>query len=727
MKAPLRFAVVALLLPLATTAQNTFKATITDKSTHAPLPGVIAADKFGHGAASDDSGRVVITGLPNGANTIFFNFVGYTADSLILRLPDERIHTIVLSASGSALEEVTVVASTRTNERIENSPTKVEVLGPEEMKEENTIRPANIASILGDVSGVQIQQSSATSANANVRIQGLNGQYTQILRDGMPLYDGFSGGFGILQIPPLDLRQIELIKGSASTLYGGGAIAGLVNLISRRPTADQEGTFTINATTLKEQDVNAFLAKRYGKVGYTLFTGYLHQSAVDVNGEGFSDVPDLSNVTVHPRLFFYPSDKSTLILGYNGNFERRVGGDMQVLDGRANSVHQYYEKDITQRNTGEMIFEQSLAGLSKLTVKGSYSSFNRNVETVGENVLANQVNYYGEASIFIPQGRNSFVGGVNTTGDDFKLLPGSDSIPITSLSHNVLGAFAQYTLHIKEKTTLEAGLRGDHTANYGNYLLPRLALFVRFSEVWALRAGTGWGYKTPNPLSVQVIDYPLDSIQRLVPGTVAERSQGYNLEGNFKKEFGEGVDLFINHAFFLTDIQNPVIPKQVTEGRVFFHNAGGSVRTMGFDTYVKMDVHSYELYLGYTFTDAVRKYLPGDPFIQLTPRNRFAFVLVKEWKEMWRVGLEGSYTGSQYRDYDTKTPAYFFMALMLQRKFGEKLSVVLNCENLLDYRQTRYEQIYTGSITNPYFKPLWAPIDGRVVNLSVRYTPFKKK
>src|SRR5690606_37458261 len=120
--------------------------------------------------------------------------------------------------------EVIVVSSTRNNQRIENSPLKVEVLGHEEMDEESAIKPAGIASILGDVSGVQIQQSSAINGNANIRIQGLDGRYTQILKDGMPLYDGFSGGFGILSIPPLDLKQVELIKGFASTLYGGGAI-----------------------------------------------------------------------------------------------------------------------------------------------------------------------------------------------------------------------------------------------------------------------------------------------------------------------------------------------------------------------------------------------------------------------------------------------------------------------------------------------------------------------
>ena len=111
----------------------------------------------------------------------------------------------------------------------------------------------------------------------------------------------------------------------------------------------------------------------------------------------------------------------------------------------------------------------------------------------------------------------------------------------------------------------------------------------------------------------------------------------------------------------------------------------------------------------------------------LTPKNRFAFVVVHELGEQWRFGLEGSYTGTQFRDADTKTPGYMFIAGLVERKFGDALSIVLNCENLLDYRQSRHEALYSGSITNPLFKPLWAPIDGRVVNLSVRWKWAKAK
>ena len=717
-----------LLVIFATTAQAqyNFRAIVKDKATNIAMPGVTVHDKHGHGSATDDSGRVTITNININPDTFYFTFLGYRPDTLIADLHEDMRHEILLSENGKELEEVVFVSTTRTNERIENAPLKVEVLGKEDLEEENTIRPANIASILGDVSGVQIQQSSATSGNMNVRIQGLNGQYTQILRDGMPLYDGFSGGFGILQIPPLDLRQVELVKGSSSTLYGGGAIAGLINLISKMPSYDQEAVFTINATTLQEQDVNTYVAKRNKTFGYTLFAGYDHQNAVDVNGDGLSDVPQLSTFTIHPRLFYYPDEKTTLTVGYNGTFEQRYGGDMQVIDGLPDSTHQYFEKDRTQRNTGEIIFERALPGLVKLTIKGSASSFDRDIATNMDDIKGNQVNYYSEASVFIPQKENSIVAGLNATGDRFKKLPSSDSLSLNDFQNNVMGAFAQYTLHLPAQTTLEAGLRGDHTDHYGNFVLPRLAAFHRFNDMWAMRAGVGFGYKIPNPLEVQIIDYPIQDLQPLPSNIKAETSQGYNLEGNFKKDIGSNINLFINHAFFLTQINSPVVATQAADQTVSFANGDKPVVTMGFDTYVKVTIEKLELYLGYTYTDAERKYLDHDQFMPLTPRHRVAFTAVRQIMEKWRVGLEGSFIGYEYRDGDVNTQPYVLASVMIERKLGKKFSIVLNGENLFDYRQTRFEQIYTGPITNPTFKPLWAPIDGRVINLSVRITPFNK-
>ena len=704
-------------------AQNSFKVVVKDKATQQPLIGVTVAES--NNKIISKTSAITISNLAAGKHQFVISFVGYETATIDVVLPDTIIHEIILAQIEKVLEEVTVASSTRSNQNIENSPLKVEVLGKEEMSEENTIKPGNIASILGDVSGIQIQQSSAVSGNSNVRIQGLDGRYTQILRDGMPLFDGFSGGFGILQIPPLDLKQIELIKGSASTLYGGGAIGGLINLISKRPSFTQEGVITLNQTTLKESNFNMYLGKRNKSVGYNFFGGVTHQVAVDVNGDGLSDVPQTDAIIVHPKIFLYPSQKTTVAIGYTGTFETRNGGDMAVINGNKNSTHQFFEKNITNRNTGDILVEQFLGNGKKLEFKASLSSYTRSISTATHNFKGNQLNYFSELSLFIPKDKNSLVMGINATGDRFKKLA-SDPVLLNNFDNNTIGAFAQYTGRITEKTTLEAGLRADHHFTYGSFVLPRVAVFHRFNQHWATRLGIGLGYKTPNPLVQQNIDYDIENIQPLPTGLSAEKSVGYNAEINYKKDFDEHNSLFINQAFFLTQINNPVIATVQSNNTILFANVGNNITSKGFDTYVKLKLDELELYAGYTFTIAERNYLPANKFVPLTPKNRFAFVVVEEIENVWRFGLEGSFTGPQYRDGDSKTPSYFFMAALVERKFGNKISLVLNCENLLDYRQSNHEALFTGSITNPTFKPLWAPIDGRVVNLSIKWNWAKK-
>ncbi len=109
------------------------------------------------------------------------------------------------------------------------------MISGEELVEKGNMKPGDIRMLLNESTGIQTQQTSATSFNAGIRIQGLEGRYTQLLRDGYPMFSGFAGSLSVLQIAPLNLRQVEVIKGAASTLFGGGAIAGLVNLVSKTP------------------------------------------------------------------------------------------------------------------------------------------------------------------------------------------------------------------------------------------------------------------------------------------------------------------------------------------------------------------------------------------------------------------------------------------------------------------------------------------------------------
>jgi outer membrane receptor for ferrienterochelin and colicins len=714
-----------MFLSVIASAQHTLRISVQDSTTKEFLAGATVRLKGNerNAALTNGKGIASIAGLPPGADTLEISMVGYLTHRQVFLLPDTSLHQVFLSANAKTLNDVVVVASTRGNDRIENATTKVEVLGQEDMNEESTLKPGNIASILGDVSGVQIQQSSAITGNANIRIQGLDGRYTQILRDGMPLYGGYSGGFGILSIPPLDLKQIELIKGSSSTLYGGGAIGGLVNMISRKPSFEPDASFLINQTTLKETNLNAYYAQRWKKIGFTFFGGQTFQKEVDVNKDGFSDVPNTNATVIHPTVFFYPSEHSYISLGWSGSFERRLGGDMLAIAGKQDAAHPYFEKNRLNRNILTLLSETRLANNWVLTAKGSFSNFQRNETTNSYSFNGDQKNYYSEFSFLKRTRAHAWVGGINTTGDVFS--PGASTpVPVGSFSNNVLGAFAQDTWHLLSGTKVETGLRLDHHNQYGNFLLPRIAVFQKLNSHWGARAGYGMGYITPNPLTPQNRDYTIYQIQPIPSGLKAEHSYSGNLELNYSTHFGEGGSILVNQAFFITKINDPLVGTETQAGNLLFSNGNKSLLTKGFDTYVQMQVSNWELYLGYTYTDAVRQYLPSNQFVLYTPRNRAAATLVYEVEGNWRIGLEASYNGYQYREDYSKTPAYLFMAMMAENKFGPKWSLVLNCENLLDERQSRHEALFTGPVTDPYFKTLWGPIDGRIVNLCLRFQPF---
>src|ERR1700704_3024996 len=154
---------------------------------------------------------------------------------------------------GSDLEENVVVAATRSEQRIEDVPLRVEVVPNEEVQEKIAMAPGDVSMLLAETNGLRVQRPSPSLGGGSLRIQGLSGRYAQVLADGLPLYGAQSGSVGILQIPPMDLQQVEVIKGVASALYGMSAIGGVVNLVSRRPKI-AEHELLVNQTTHRGTD-----------------------------------------------------------------------------------------------------------------------------------------------------------------------------------------------------------------------------------------------------------------------------------------------------------------------------------------------------------------------------------------------------------------------------------------------------------------------------------------
>ena len=159
-----------------------------------------------------------------------------------------------------------VVQATRSDRRVGDEPIHVEVIDAEELAEKTTMVPGNISMVVAETNGLQVQITAPGLGGANIRVRGLDGRYTQVLADGLPLYGSQAPSLGLLQIPPTDLARVEVIKGAASALYGSSALGGVINLVSRRPKDEFTANVLFNATHRDGQDMTG-----YGRVNEHLF------------------------------------------------------------------------------------------------------------------------------------------------------------------------------------------------------------------------------------------------------------------------------------------------------------------------------------------------------------------------------------------------------------------------------------------------------------------------
>lgn len=249
--------------------------------------------------------------------------MGFSDQTVSITIPSATIVICELEEADHELEEVMIMAN-RSRRSIRRVPTRVEVIGGEELTEKNAMNSTNISMVLRESTGIQMQQTSLSSGNTNIRIQGLDGRYTQLLRDGFPVYAGFASGLSIMHIPPIDIKQFEIVKGSSSTLYGGGAIAGLVNIVSRTPEEEPELDIMLTQTQALGSTANIFYGSRNEKWGTAIYGSGNYQKAYDPEEDNFSNLPQTRSITLNPKLFYYPSDRTTVWMGLNANFDRRV-------------------------------------------------------------------------------------------------------------------------------------------------------------------------------------------------------------------------------------------------------------------------------------------------------------------------------------------------------------------------------------------------------------------
>lgn len=715
----IKISIASLCLMLITNlalGQNTLRLKVVDKETNEPMPGATAYVDATTGAIARSDGSVTLLNLPDGAVSVRFSFVGYKTQNRTFTFPLAEVQPVIIlmEEDHEEFEEVTVTA-TRSSRSIEDIPTRIEFLGAEELEEKAVMRSANIAMLLRESTGIQMQVTSPSSANQSIRIQGLDGRYTQLMKDGFPLYSGFSGGLSIMQIPPLDLQQVEVIKGSNSTLYGGGAIAGIVNLVSIQPDHASKFKLMLDQTNASGTTLNSFYAKRNDKFGLTLFASGSRQQSYDPNGDNFSDIPDIKAFTFNPTLFLYPTADSKLRFAINTTFENRLGGNLDAIDRDQGSANEFLQENLTSRFSYQLSYEKNWDKNRSLSLKTSLLHFDRDINQFNYAFNGEQLASFSEASYSFGSQKSSWLIGANFYSDQFK--EGDLRTDDRSYEQNTFGAFIQQDLKINEQWGLESGFRLDYNDDYGWFALPRVALLYKASSKLSYRLGGGLGYKAPSIFTEDTERQAFRNLQAFNLNDLdAERSYGGNFDINYKTALGDEWTFSLNQLFYYTRLTKPVLLQEnVGAGTFFFENASGPVRTQGMETNMKLTYKDFKFFLNYALIDTELQYTSDNIQKPLTAKHNIGAVLVYEQHGKWRIGLESYYTGRQFRNDLSKTKDFWILGFMVLRKF-EKISFYANFENFNDTRQSCFEPLNLGNSMNPEALDVWAPLDGYIFN-----------
>jgi iron complex outermembrane receptor protein len=610
-------------------------------------------------------------------------------------------------------EEI-VVQATRSGRRVQDEPIRVEVIDHEEIEEKILMVPGNISMVVAETGGLRVQITSPAIGAANVRVRGLEGRYTQLLADGLPLYGGQASSLGLLQIPPTDLGQVEIIKGAASALYGPSALGGVINLVSRRPSDAPEAEFLLNATTRNGQDVTGYAAAPLGS-GFSgsITAGAHRQSAQDLDDDGWADMPGFRRFTVRPRIFWEGADGATVFATFGAMTEDRNGGTLPgrvVPDGRPFEQDQ----DSTRLDAG-LVAELPLDGVGTVRVRASGMTQDHR-HRFGEVVEDDRHRTaFGEASIGDRVGGTSWVAGVAFQVDDYR----SETFPTFDYTYTAPAVFAQVEHDLRPDVTVAGSARADFDSDYGTRLSPRVSLLYR-PDRWMFRASVGRGFFAPTPFVDAIEDAGLSRLEPL-GGLKAEVADTASLDIGYTRGGTE-----VNASVFASRVENALRLDPTGPASVRLVSADGLTRTRGVELLVRQRWDAFSVTGSYVHVHATEPNPSGQGrrSVERTPRNTAGVVAIWEKEGKGRLGFEAYYTGRQRLEdnpYRERSRPYVELGILGEVVLG-RARLFLNAENILGIRQTKYNPLLrpTRAPDGSWTVDVWAPTEGFVLNGGVR-------
>ena len=687
--------------------QATIACTVTAHGVTVPGAEIVVAGKT---YVTDARGEVRIGVAPGSIalTVIKEGFAPVTTTIAVASGPPQPV-TIELETL-PAVQETVTVSATRTNRGLEDQPIRVEVLDAEEIDEKLMMTPGDVSMMLNEMGGMRVQATSPSLGAASVRIQGMRGRYTRFLSDGLPLF-GEQVSLGLMQIPPLDLGRVEVIKGVASSLYGAGAMSGVVNLVSRRPGTKPERQLLVNRSSRGATDAGLWYSTPLSdQWGLTLLGSANGQQRTDVDDDEWADLPKYERIVARPRLFWDNHAGRTFFATVGATWEDRTGGSMPgaVLT-RTGSP--YVEALETRRADVGAAFQSLAANGVMWSVRGSWTS-QRERHQYGETTERDDHDTgFAELTTRRAFGRQTLVGGVAIEREDFEPI----DLPRFAYTFTVPGVFLQDDVDLARWLAVSASARLDQHSEFGTFVSPRISGLVRHGA-WSSRLSYGTGFSAPTPLTEE---------------TEASGLSRLTIIGPLKPERGRSASFDVTRAkgplsTTLTLFHSTVLdPVEVERTEKFvLTNLPAPTTNSGVEALAVWKAEDFSFIANYAYVRSHETTDEGRVDVPLTPRHSVGLDAAWEWEGAGRVGVEWFYTGAQRLDanpYRTESRPYSVFGVLATRRIGRVLLFV-NGENLTDVRQSRWEPLLRPArgVDGRWTVDAWAPLDGRNINGGVR-------
>ncbi len=651
--------------------------------------------------ATDNTGHFSLKNLPIGKHTLVATGVGYKPQELEVELVEGNTIEVefVVEDDVLALSEVVVTAG-RTSQLRTEAPVIVNTIGTKLLE---TTQSVVLGEGLNFCTGLRYENDCQNCGFSQVRINGMEGPYSQILINSRPIFSGLAGVYGLELIPANMLEKIEVVRGGGSVLYGSNAIAGTINLIlkdpktnsfeagfstsligtgvsgSNRPAADYNATF------------NATLVTDDYKTGISVFGNVRERKMFDDNDDGFSEIAPMSNTVVGTRIFHRFSHKNKLALDYFNIREKRDGGNMQSYPLHERDVAEAVRHDM---HTAALTFEQYLRKSDLLTLFASGQYLNRDSYYGARQSLSD----YGQTKDktfnvgaqykFTVNDNSSFIGGVEHTGSflkdiklgypEYEVDPTGTEVVVTHVPNTVVsdqslsttGAFAQYEIKVG-KAKLLAGARVEHYSvddkqansdKSGTVFIPRASIMYDITSYLQTRLGFSRGYRAP-----QIFDEDLhietsgsrQVINVNAPDLEQENSTSLTLSFDFNKKLGNINTNFLIEGFY-NKLHNPFrneIGEPDENGTVIYTrvNSKDGAVVQGLNMELKL-MPSSTLIFSAGLTVQSSKYKDADDTFNekkffRTPNTYGFFTLDWEFAKDFGLSATGNYTGKMLVPY----------------------------------------------------------------------------